>query len=129
MIQRTTKVVAAAIVLMAGLLFSLVFNAYFGPIDTFPRLYKAVECPGSSHSVAIYRRKRSWLSPMNDTEVILRVYNKQGAVVRDEVVTSLDLWADIDSRFPEITCDAEVVRMGGGRHGLPYEVRLSNLSR
>jgi hypothetical protein len=129
MVHRTAKLIAAAMCVVAGLSPLLIFNVYFGPVDTFPRQYKTLACTGGSHSVAIYRRKRSWLSPMNDTEVILRVYDAQGNVVRDEVVTSLDLWDDIDSVYPEISCDAEKIRMGGGGHGSPYEVRLANLNR
>ena len=129
MVHRTAKLIAAAMFIVMGLSLLIIFNAYFGPVDTFPRLYKTLACTGGSHSAAIYRRKRSWFSPMNDTEVILRVYGAQGNVVRDEVVTSLDLWDDIDSVYPEISCDAERVRMGGGRHGSPYEMRLANLNR
>ncbi len=74
--------------LVIGITYSC--SSVLGPVDTFPRLVKRVECPNSSLSVAIYRKKHEWFSL--DTDIFVRIYNERGNVVHEERLFQLDGW-------------------------------------
>jgi len=111
------------VVTIIGIVFTVTFNRLFGPLDISPRLYKTAGCPDGSFTAAVYRRKTSWLCPAECTEVIVEVHDGQGNVVQSERVTSLDVWSDMDLRYPEVHCNEHTIRIDGAREGYPYEVR------
>ena len=123
------KIILAVLVLAVGVPFVVGFNKHFGPIDTFPRLYKTAQCPDGAHSAAIYRRKVRWFSLMDSTDILLRVYDGRKTLIFEDRVYQLDVWGDMDSRYPEVRCNGEEIRAGGSSDGYPYKVRLSEISK
>jgi hypothetical protein len=123
-IYRKGIPLSVAIVTMTiGVLFTVAFNRLFGPLDNFPRLYKTAGCPDGLHTIALYRRKTLWLCPAECIEVIVEVQGGQGSIVQSERVTSLDVWSDMDLRYPELHCSENAISVGGGRDGHTYEIR------
>jgi hypothetical protein len=124
-IKANQKVLFLTVVIVTiiGVVFTVTFNRLFGPLDSSPRLYKTAGCPDGSFTAAVYRRKTSWLCPGECVEVIIEVHDGQGSVVQSERVTSLDMWSDMDLRYPEVNCNEDTVRIGRAREGYPYEVR------
>ena len=110
--NRRVLLVIVVIVTIVCALTTVAFNRLFGPLDTSPRLYKTAGCPDGSYTAAVYRRKTSWLCPAECIEVIVEVHDGQGSVAQSERVTSLDVWSDMDSRYSEVHCSGDAVRIG-----------------
>lgn len=108
------------IICVAG---AITFNRWFGPLDNFPRLYKTATCPDGSYTAAVYRRKTTWLCPANCIEVIVEVHDGQKSVVQSERVTSIDVWDDMDIRYPEVHCSSETIKIGSSQADYPIEIR------
>ncbi len=69
-------------------------NSFFGPIDTYPRLYKTARCPNSEWaSVAVYRKKAYWF--FMDTDIWVKVSDSRGNVVHEERLQQFDMWHDV----------------------------------
>jgi hypothetical protein len=121
--RKAVLVGTAVVTTITGVMFALTFNRLFGPLDSFPRLYKETRCLDGSYTAAIYRRKTSWLCPIECIEVIVKVHDNQGQVVQSEQVTSLAVWSDMNLRRPEVHCNVDTITIGGSRAGYSYEVR------
>ena len=122
-IYRKVFLISVGVLMIISVVFTITFNHLFGPLDSFPRLYKTVKCPDGLYTAAVYRRKTTWLCPAECIEVIVEVHDSQGSVVQSERVTSIDVWGDMDLRYPEVHCSADTIRIGGAREGFPYQIR------
>ncbi len=88
----------ATVVVLVATPFIIEFSHFFGPIDTFPRLYKTAQCSDDSwKSVLIQRKKAYWFS--SDTDILVKVFDSNGTVVHQERLLQVDLWGDVASHI------------------------------
>jgi len=91
MSKKHTLLALAFVAAVFAALFVLPSYTFFGPVDTFSRLYKTAQCPDSSWStVAIYQKKAYWFAL--DTDVIVRVSDSEGNIVHEERQIQNDYW-------------------------------------
>jgi len=89
-VKTILRRLAVVVVLIVAPIIFLFVN-FFGPIDTFPRLYKTARCSDPSWStVSVYQKKAYWFAL--DTDVIVRVSDSEGNIVHEEWQCQNDLW-------------------------------------
>jgi len=83
------RLAIVVVLIVAPIIF--LFVNFFGPIDTFPRLYKTAQCSDPSWStVAVYQKKAYWFAL--DTNVMVRVSDSEGNIVHEEGQIQNDHW-------------------------------------
>ncbi len=99
MINKTDKkllLILIIIVVLVAAPFIVAFSYFFGPVDTFPRLYKTAQCSDSSwSSVGVYRKKAYWF--LMDTDILVKVSDDQGNIVYEEKLFQFDTWGGVAS--------------------------------
>jgi hypothetical protein len=89
--KKSALLILAPVAAFAAVVFILPSYTFFGPVDTFPRLYKTARCSDPSWSmVAVYQKKAYWFA--SDTDVIVRVSDGRGKLVHEERQIQNDYW-------------------------------------
>ncbi len=126
-IRRNTLLVASLVVVCALVSFVWIFQRRSGPLDTFPRLYAAVQCSDSSHTAALYLRKTVWVCPAECVEALVQVRDAQNIVVYNERLTTLDTWRDITEIDPRLQCTDSSVKVTGRQPDFVREFDVAEL--
>ena len=128
-INRRNILLAASLIAVCGVVsFVWFFQRRFGPVDTVPRLYSAVQCTGSSRTAALYLRKTQWLCSAECTEALIQVHDAENTLVYSERLTTLDSWRDITEIDPRLQCTDATVRVAGKQADFRRELHIAQLS-
>ncbi len=98
-----------SVIIASSLILSVWLITYlFGPIDTYPRIYKSFSSPDDALSVAIYRRRVHAIDPLAPVDVLLRVHDAKGHIVYEERLYELDMWDDLKTDY-DVTFEPEAI--------------------
>jgi len=71
------------IIVLAAVLVTRYVTAWFGPLDTYPRLQQAALSPDGACQFEIYRSKVSPLNPLADVEIVFRITDLRRGTVSE----------------------------------------------
>jgi hypothetical protein len=78
---------------------------------TQAHVYKSSISPDGSWSVTVLR-KHTAPPPFEGVDVIVRVNDSDGTIILEETIDNRDLWNDVESRYPDVICENNQIRIG-----------------
>ena len=70
--------------------------------------------PDGSWSVTVLRQKDNVIPFTEGINVTVQVEDAAGNLLTRRVIDNVDIWSDVDDKYPDITIDDERIRIGPG---------------
>jgi len=62
--------------------------------------------------VTVLKKKNLCYPVLEGVAVIVRIKNSKGEVLFDRVIDSCDLWRDVETRYFDVVCENDEIRIG-----------------